>query len=649
MTGSGSWMLPSAAFEQSLGELKQWRDDTAACLADFRRWATIARLIGESQAARLAYLERRLAGERLTIAFAGESASARAALINALFFSHLGVPLLAAGPDAASRCSLEITSDALRAPSLRLLAIETRASAKALRELAQETEGWTEIALDPTNPAALAESLEALSQTIAVDGAQAAALGLAGSGEPRVAIPRWRHAVLNIPHPLLAKGITLFDAGGTAIIAAEPEITFNRLPNAAAIVFVLSDVRAASAAEQALWYQHIASIGGIEQAGLVALDGIEALRQAAPSENDALALLDRTVRQVADSLGIAPIRIYAVSSAQAYAAKAALDRDGIVKSRLYRLEQAIARGIVHQRRVDHVTAVRAEARSVFAETGALVRSRLGFAEEQLAELAAIQGRNQKLVEALARKATVERARLEQARAALTGLRAAHNRIGDQLARLLDPSAIAADAHETRATIEKSTFTRAIPEAIAAFCTGARERMAEAVRVIEEAKHLMASMSRKFSQEYRIAAAAEVSEFGTARFDAELERLEAQSARDFKGGASMLLRSHKALGALFYASVAVNVMRVFEIAHRETQAWMGAFLRPIEAEITASQEQSNTRVEGMGRIQDAETGLIARLEDLRKLAADLAAQRDAMQSHQERLLALLDVEREASLV
>ena len=77
--------------------------------------------------------------------------------------------------------------------------------------------------------------------------------------------------------------------------------------------------------------------------------------------------------------------------------------------------------------------------------------------------------------------------------------------------------------------------------------------------------------------------------------------------------------------------------------------MGAFLRPIEAEITASQEQSNSRVEGMGRIQDAETGLIARLEDLRRLAADLAAQRDAMQSHQERLLALLDVEREASLV
>ena len=649
MTGSGSWMLPSQAFEQSLGELKQWRDDTASCLADFRRWALIGRLIDESQAARLAYLERRLAGERLTIAFVGEVASARAALMNALFFTHYGVALLPVGGDRAARCSLEIGCDAARAPSLRLLGIESRASAKALRELATEDEGWTEIAIDAGDPAGTSKTLETLSDMIAVDAAEAAALGLPGDGEARVAIPRWRHAVLNIPHPLLAKGITLLDAGDTSIVAGEPEITFNRLPNAAAVVFVMSGVRPASAAEQNLWFQYVATIDGIEQVGLVALDGIDEVRESAASENEALAVVDRMVRAVADSLRIAPMRIFAVSSEQAFAAKSALDRDGIVKSRLYRLEQAIARGIVHQRRIDHVTAVRAEARGVFAETGALVRSRLGFTEEQIAELVAIQGRNQKLVESLARKATMERARLEQARAALSGLRAAHNRLGDQLAKLLDPAAIRATADEARAAIGAATFSKAIADTIAGFCTASRSRMAQAVGVIEEARGLMRSMSRKFSQEYRIAAAVEVADFGTARFDAELERVQAQSERDFRNRASLMLRSHKALGALFYDSVAVNVMRVFEIADRETVAWMTGFIRPIEAEINASQEQSNTRIEGMGRIQTAESDLIARLEELRRLSADLAAQRDTMQGHQERLLALLDVQREASLV
>jgi len=76
--------------------------------------------------------------------------------------------------------------------------------------------------------------------------------------------------------------------------------------------------------------------------------------------------------------------------------------------------------------------------------------------------------------------------------------------------------------------------------------------------------------------------------------------------------------------------------------------MQGFIRPIETEINASQEQSNTRIEGMGRIQNAETDLIERLEQLRTLASELAQQHEAMQSHQERLLGLLDVQREATL-
>jgi hypothetical protein len=573
----------------------------------------------------------------------------RAELINALFFTHVGVPLLPVAGGHASRCSLEIAADASRPPMLRLLPIESRASAKALRELALEAEGWTEIALDPSDTQSVVAALQQLSEAIVVDAPQAEALGLSAADGARVAIPRWRHAILNYPHPLLAKGITLLDAGDTAIVASEPEITFNRLPNAAAIVFVLSGVRAASAAEQELWFEHVATIGGIEQSGLVALDGIDELRQSAASENDALAAIDRTVRSVAEALRIAPMRIFAVSCAQAFAAKTALDRDGIVKSRLYRLEQAIARGIVHQRRVDHVTAVRAEARGVFAETGAIVRSRLAFAEEQIGELLALQGKNQKLVESLAKKATLERARLDQARAALSGLRAAHNRLGDELARRLDPALVRKAAEEARAAIGASTFSKAISDTIDAFCATSRRRMAEAVKVIEEAKHLMTSMSRKFSQEYRVAAAIEVADFATARFDSELERIEAQSARDFKARATIMLRSHKALGTLFHETVAVNVVRVFEIADRETRAWMAGFIRPIEAEINASQEESNSRIEGMGRIQNAETDLLARLDELRKLAAELAQQHEAMQSRQERLHALLDIQREASLV
>jgi len=89
-----------------------------------------------------------------------------------------------------------------------------------------------------------------------------------------------------------------------------------------------------------------------------------------------------------------------LSARQGLNARLAGDRDGLLKSRIYRLEQALARSMVHQRRVDHATAVRAEARGVINEIRALLESRLDFAQGQLEAAAAGGGRQRE--EALAR-------------------------------------------------------------------------------------------------------------------------------------------------------------------------------------------------------------------------------------------------------
>jgi len=98
----------------------------------------------------------------------------------------------------------------------------------------------------------------------------------------------------------------------------------------------------------------------------------------------------------------------------------------------------------------------------------------------------------------------------------------------------------------------------------------------------------------------------------------------------------------------HRALAFDVAAHFEIADRETRTWMAGFIRPLEAQINAYQEQSNTRIEGMGRIQDAEGDLIARVEELRRLAADVEAQREQWDAHHKRVMALLEVERAPSL-
>jgi hypothetical protein len=639
--------LPSRAFEARLAELKHWRQSTAGALADFRRWATVSRLLDEQSAARLAHLERRLAADRLTVSFVGEFSRGKTELVNALFFADLGTRLLPSGLGRTTLCPTEIRWDPALPPSLRLLPIETRESPMALREFIADPAAWKEIAVDPRHPESVAETCQVISQTINVAAGAAANLGLASTLEGRVDVPKWRYAILNFPHPLLAAGLTILDTPGHNAMGSEPEVTMHRIPDSAAIVFMLGADTGVTATDRDLWLEHIAPIQGLEQTCFVVLNKIDGLRDGMKSDAQVLSEIDRQVRDSAEALEVPPIRVFGLSARQGLVARIQGDRDGLARSRLYRLEQALSGGMVHQRRVDHAAAVRAELRSVWGETRTLLESRLGFARQQVEEIEALQGRNQKLVETLARKASVERARLEQARAVMMGLRTIHNRHAEALARLLDPNAAREAGLRARMAVLNSTFSSSIGVALDHFFQQSRQRIRDSVAVIAEAHLMMGSVARKFSHEYQIAQV-EAPEFATDRFLIELDRLEQRCERDFKGTGSLVLRRRSTLGALFFDTVAQKVIHVFEIADREVRTWMNGFIRPLEAHLAGFQEQTNARVEGMGRIQNAETDLVERLAELRRLADDVAAQHEQWKEHRERLDALLDVEREHSL-
>jgi hypothetical protein len=647
MSATGTWVVPTRAFEASLSELKEWRQSVAGELAAFRRWALVARLIDDQTMARIAHLERRLAVERLTIAFVAEYSRGKSELINALFFAEMGTRLLPSGVGRTTLCPVEILWDPARPPSIRLLPIETRESPKALREFIGEASGWREIALDPSKPQSLAEACQSLTESVSMSAGEAAGLGFAVQAQERADIPRWRYAILNVPHPLLASGLTVLDTPGRAALAAEPELTMHRVPDAAAIVFMVAADSGITEDDSALWNEHIAPIEGLEQTCFVALNKIDALRDPRKTEAQVLADIDRQVSSTADKLGIAPTRVFALSAQQGFEAKAASDRDALIRSRLYRLEQALAKGMVHQRRVDHAAVVLAETRAAFAESRALIDSRLAFTREQLDELSALQGKNQKLVETLARKATAERGRLERARAEMTILRTIHNRHAEELGKLLDPNGARDEGNKARMAVLNSTFSGRIGLVLDGFFEKVRGDLARSIHVIGEVKAMMAEAKRKFAADYGMAIEA-VPEFATERFLVELERLEEHCERDFKSATSLLTRGRKALGALFFDTVASKVIRVFEIADREVRTWMNGFIRPLEAQLNAFQEQTNTKIEGMGRIQNAETDLMARLDELQAMVAEVEAQRAQLETHRERLVTLLDVKRDHSL-
>src|SRR4029453_19070945 len=138
---------------------------------------------------------------------------------------------------------------------------------------------------------------------------------------------------------------------------AEPEVTVHRVPDAEAIVFMLGADTGVTRSDRELWSEHIEPIHGVEQTCYVVLNKIDGLRDGFKPESQILAEIERQVKAPAETLKVDPKRIFALSAKQGLIAKIHDDRDGLIKSRLYRLEQALAAGMLRQKKLDHATAV----------------------------------------------------------------------------------------------------------------------------------------------------------------------------------------------------------------------------------------------------------------------------------------------------
>ncbi len=630
-----------------LTALKAWREEVAAALAQLRRWALVNELTDEHAAARLAHLERRLVADHLAIAFVAEVSRGKSALINALFFADLGGRLLPSGCGRQTLCATEIRHDPAQPPSIRLLPIETRESPRALREFITDAEPWKHIALDPAQPEALAAAFDVLAQTRTVSAAQAHDLGLPAEAGAEVEVPCWRYAIVNFPHPLLSLGLTILDTPGLAPLATEPELTLHRLPEADAVVFMLAADAGATAADLALWRDHVVTIEDQGQKRYVALNRIDVVRDGASSASAALVEIDRRVRESARALGVDRARIYPLSAQQGLAARIAGDGQALVASGLPALERALVEGLLGARRTDHAAAVGAESRSLLAETRSLLRSRRSFVEERVAELAALHGKNQKLVESLGRKFADERTRLEETRGTLAGFRAAHGRHADALAAELDPEGVREAGVRARAAVLASPFSAGINEAVDGYFSAIRGRLTRAIATIGEARATMAALNRRLAGPLGLAPV-EVAAFPTDRFLLEIDRLEEHCRRDFHSASSLLTRGRQALAALFFDTVALKVVYVFEIADRDARAWMSAFLRPLESQVAGLEDRARTRIAGVTKIRDAETDLAHHQEDLQRYLRECAQREREWAAHAQRLARLLDIAAAPSL-
>ena len=637
------------AITERLANLQSWRYGLETQLARVADALRETGFMTRDVETNLDELLRRVKRERVTIAFVAEIARGKSELINGLFFSDLGRRLLPAGLGRTTCCVTELRFDRDMATGVRLLPIETRESARKFSDLYADPSQWRSVCFEADDAASVARALAALSETKRISLAEAVAWGLHGqgmsisagpNGVTFVEVPRWRHAIINFPHPLLDAGLVIVDTPGLAALCAEPELARERLPTADALLLVLDVTEGVTKPDLAVWKEHLGGARNIRerahdektQARMVVLNKIDELQldglnNLPDTGRDWLRDLDQRVKDAADLLRVDPIRVVPVSAKLGLLGKLVGDADKILKSRLYQLERSIV-GNLPKGRQDPLTAEVASTLSAVLEfaQGQLDQQRFQ-AVKGLSELSAVRAKNEKLIAALAAQTAFTHDRLDATFRDLRGVKSIHTRLAEELATIVDIDSAKRDIQRTKLAISSSILPGSALENCNKYFFLTKEKLDAIELKVEEIRTLFSRIGNKLRRDFDLGGVyqSDAHPFATQRFQAELLKARENAENAFGKAKGPMLRRGSVLAEQFDEMIAGRVLHIFEIASRETATWMRGLYSTLEQPLEVIRVREGQRVASIEKIKSAELDLAERISELQALI-DVAKQK-----------------------
>jgi hypothetical protein len=616
------WHDPAmTGFDERIRAYGNWRADLTDAIGRYGHWLADSDLSDPQLQARFGRMLDRLRDDRMTIAFVAEFSRGKSELINAIFFAGHGQRMLPSSAGRTTMCPTEIRYDRSLPIGIRLLPIETRLRGATLAEWRHEPGEWRSVPIHPGDPESLKLAFECVRETKRVPRADAERMGLydgLAEGEPvqpdsdgRVEVSCWRHALVNIPHPLLELGLVIIDTPGLNAIGAEPELTLSLIPSAHAVLFLLAADTGVTRTDIEVWRKHISPS---HRSGrfviLNKIDGLwDELRR--PSEIDRE--IAGQVESVAHTLQLSTDSIYPVSAQKGLVAKLRGDRALLARSRLPQLEHALSHDMVPRQQSIVGEQVRREFDDAHAITDGVLGARRRNLAEQLFELNGLRGKNRVVIEQMARRIRVERAEFEASLRKLQALRTVFSRHSQALYRAVGIDGLKRHVRDARQLMRASQFSSGLRDGMASLLDSARTDLGEVTRLVEEVQTMMAAMYQMFNREHGLTLGSPM-QFSAGRYLTELRRIEALHKRQF-GAISLMTTEKWALTRRFFESVAARLRDLYEQANRELESWLRAVMAPIESQVREHQLQLRRRLDSVQRIVEASEGLESRINEI----------------------------------
>ncbi|WP_221292733.1 dynamin-like GTPase family protein [Stutzerimonas stutzeri] len=563
-----------------------WKRDLIREITRYRSWLVHNRLSSEAVDARLERALRVLRTDHITLAFVGEYSRGKTELINSLFFSSYGQRILPSRAGRTTMCPTELLFDPRSERSyIRLLPIESRLEDTSIAQLKRTSRLWLNLPLDPRDPQSMAEAFAQVAQTKTVPVEQAIALGFdpatlesVGGGDD-VLVPAWRHAMVNFDHPLLRQGLRILDTPGLNALGSEPELTLSMLPNAQAIVFLLSADTGVTASDMQIWQQHIRQLDEDTQNSLFAvLNKIDVLWDDVAGEAFVQNAIEQIRETTAQQLGIDAADVLPLSAKQALMAKIRGDQALLERSQLAELEQLLSQRILAQKERLLEDQVVLQVMGLIQNSQHALRLRLEKVIEQRDLLASHQqGSGQMLLELTARTRHEHNRHHKRLLDLKTNQRLLQ-RQGELLRAAIRAERLEEHLTRLRRSLTGSLTTLGINLAILHFFRSVEQDLGILEQEAERANKMVSAIYRRHSEENPLHGI-DPPLFQLQPYQRELRALQGK-ADQFRLQLKTLLTEQRTLTRRFFATLVQEVIGLHQRLRQEAERWSGDALTPL---------------------------------------------------------------------
>ncbi|MGH8677763.1 MAG: dynamin family protein, partial [Burkholderiales bacterium] len=394
--------------ESQVAHYHRWREELRTSIEAYQTWLETHGHADIQRSLRIYDLAESLRNDRMTLAFLAEFSRGKTELINAMFFSDFKQRLLPSDVGRTTMCPTEIFYDPSEEPYIRLLPIETRRTEESIGTLKHKPVEWVKIKLALDSHEEMTKAMASLAQTKFVRVEEAGAMGLLDKSEfvtttvivkqgERVEIPRWRHAMINYPHPLLKNGLVILDTPGLNALGTEPELTLSMIPSAHAVLFLLAIDTGVTKSDLEVWQKYVRDFVSRR---IAILNKIDLMWDDLDSDDNIEGRIERQLEETASTLGLPRDHVIALSAQKALLARIRGDENLLRRSGIGQLERLMAEEIIPSKQRILRMAVSREIGGMVETSLQTVIAQLDSTRGQLQEMSKLSGKNSEVAKVL---------------------------------------------------------------------------------------------------------------------------------------------------------------------------------------------------------------------------------------------------------